>query len=158
VTLPPGIPVPTERRITVAPPSPGSDWSYTVPPGTWLRLLSGSATLMTSSAAAYRYPGTMVNDARGGEVGELESSAVTANVTQQLVYTISHNWQTGGAAFVKVTLSLSLPYFVLPPGYILGSVTPNLQRDDRYSKIELLFEEWTSQPYFDAWAPSLRVR
>jgi hypothetical protein len=100
----------------------------------------------------------MVNDPRGAEVGELEASAVTANVTQRIVYTISHNWQTGGAPFVKVTLSLSLPYFVLPPGYILASVTPNLQRDDRYSQIELLFEEWTSEPYFDAWAPSLRVR
>jgi hypothetical protein len=159
VTFPPNIPVPTEWRITVAAPSPGNDWSYKVPTGLWVRLLSGSATLTTSSTAAHRYPGTLVVDAQGVEVGELESSAVAANTTQRLVYTISFNWQVGGAAEVSpVTLFLSLPYFVLPPGYTLGSITPNLQSGDRYSPVELLLERWTSRPYFDAWAPSLRVR
>ena len=156
MTFPPGIPIPTEQRISVAAPAAGNDWSYTVPSNAWLRLVSGFATLMTSPTAANRYPGTVVTDSSSVEVGELENSPITASITQKIVYTISHNWQTGGSN--RWTLFLALPYFVFSPGYTVGSITPNLQSGDRYSGIELLFERWTSQPFVDAWTPSLRVR
>lgn len=163
MTLPAGLQAPTRTKVTVSQPAAGADWSYTVPAGTWLKLMSGLTTLTCSATTAQRNPGTIITDGTK-TIGRLEYQTSGANPKAssvcQISYVTSHNWQVAGNAQIPANgpLCLSLPPFVLPPGYVIGSVTPNLQAGDQYSAVTLIFGSWTQAPYIDAYGPMWRPR
>jgi hypothetical protein len=145
------------QRLTIDSPPPGNDWSYTVPAGTWLRLLTGAATLTTSSTAANRRPGLRLLDSQGTKIGEMEeTAAVPASIVQKVTYSRSTGWNQGGIAGDSLrTVAVTLPALILLPGYTLQSLTPSLQPDDQYSATETLCETWTMEPLFDVPGPML---
>jgi hypothetical protein len=145
------------QRLTIAQPRAGSDWSYTIPSGTWQRLLTAAGTLTTSSVTANRYAGLRILDSRGTRIGEMqETSAVTASVVQKVTYSRSINWNQGGTAGDDLrTVAVTIPALILLPGYQIQSVTPNLQSGDRYSAIQVLCELWNTLPLFDVPGPML---
>jgi len=144
---------PTLVAVTVAAPFAGADWAYTIPAGVWARLLTGFCTLATSSTVANRLPGLQLQNATPAVIGKgITNTAITANLTPAITYARAAGWTLAGGT---VGVNLSMPALILPPGYTIGSITPLLQAGDQYSAIQLLFEEWTSLPLFDALTPTL---
>ncbi|HEV3136146.1 MAG TPA: hypothetical protein VG348_15765 [Acidimicrobiia bacterium] len=139
-------------RVTIAAPSAGADWSYTIPASIWARLLSGFTTLTTSSTVANRYAGIIESDANGVEIGELQvATAITASLVERISYGHSSQWATIAASPAgTVAVQAVFPSFPIPPGYTIGSKTVGLAAGDQYSSIQLLFEEWTAAPLLDS--------
>jgi hypothetical protein len=144
---------PTLQRIYVAAPRAGHDWTYTIPAGTWMRLLAAFGTLTTSSTVATRYAGAAVHDSAGVAIGGMEipsPGAITASLVQKLLLMRSHVWDAAGyLGNEQQTGAINFPSLPLPPGYLITSSTPGMQPGDRYSRITLWVEQWSSQPAFD---------
>jgi hypothetical protein len=147
---------PTLQRIHVAAPAAGNDWTYEIPTGTWLRLLTAFATLTTCSTVATRYAGAAIYDSTGTKIGGMEipsPGAITAGFVQKLLVMRAYVWDAAGyLGNTQQTGAINFPSLPIPPRYLISSSTPGMQPGDQYSSIELWVELWSSQPAFDSGA------
>jgi hypothetical protein len=147
---------PTFSRIRIAAPAPGNDWTYTIPSGTWIRLLAAFATLTTSSTVATRYAGAAVYDTAGVKIGGMEvpsPGSITASLTQKLLFMRAHVWDAAGyLGNNQQTAAINFPSVPIQPNYRISSSTPGMQPGDEYSTIQLWVQQWSAQPLFDSGA------
>jgi hypothetical protein len=127
------------RRIGVADPAPGAEWTLTL--GTTNRTLIHSIrfTFVTSAAAANRTPRVdyVVN---GITVWRSRAhTAQTASQTQTYNFARNVDLQTGvtGGEFQN-----HLPEIQLPPGSVVQSTTSGIDAGDDYDGPAVVLEEW----------------
>lgn len=134
-----------QRVIEVAEPGAGRDWSLVLPSGAYWRLLVGSCELTTSAAEASRTPGMQIENgsvvlwrATGGET-------IRRELRRRVSY--SSAGSPGGEQISGNPVSLEIPELIFSDGFVISSFTELLQREDRYTGINLLFDEIAHGPH-----------
>lgn len=124
--------------VTVADPSAGADFSYTLPDGYNYEVRSIAYQLVTSAAAANRNPGVKVTDGSDVELGRsFTTGATTATKTSQQNADIG--FVGGGNSITDVAHIYSVPFGAsrLPAGWKIKSVVNNIQAADQISNVRL---------------------
>lgn len=133
------------RRIPVASPVAGADWSFPVPGGAIWYPLSVVATIVTSAVVANRNIALTYSDESGAYVRIVTSATVPASTTSR------QSWARGlGANGQGTTLSQqsqSLPSFPLLTGDSIGVSTIGIDAADAWSAIRIYVAEVEERPY-----------
>ena len=124
----------------IANPAAGAEWTFTVPAGQVMEILSLHWVLATSAAVANRVSGFEILDGAGNVVGIWRGGAVQAA-------SLTENYSIGpfdgqsdpngnfGAIIVPAPQGLHLP-----AGFTIRSLSQNLQAGDQYSQIWMAIE------------------
>jgi len=128
------------RAIVGTTPAAGAEVSETVPTGARWLLISFTAVLTTSAAAANRIPVLNIDD--GTNVFFVSPSAVVEGAN----LTTSNTWwgggfQTGGIQQTIVVNALGVS-MLLEPGFRIRTVTSAIQAGDQYAAPKYLVIEW----------------
>lgn len=129
----------TLHSIGVGNPAPGSDWAYTVPALTRVRLLSLAATLTSSSTAATRTAHLIMND------GANTLYEAAASTTQLLSLAYNYIGANTGYANATDATFVQWPLYgkvLLGAGHRILSSTSSIQSGDQWSAIRLLVQEY----------------
>ena len=131
--------IPGVRQVVnIANPGAGNNWSFTIPGGYYGRLIAGQATFTTSAVVANRVTGIQINDGNVNLWSVLEPNAITANSTVFMSYTGQPI--TAQVAGVPAFVAIGIPVAWLEQGYILRSLSQNIDPGDTYTAINLWFE------------------
>lgn len=126
-------------------PGAGNEWKYTFPAGYFYRLIAAYTTFTTSATVANRNPGVAVTDGTNvlGRFGF--QTNMTASNTCDVNYCPAGYFQGFGVTTTSITLGVANAWF--PPGYTIGSYTPNLQATDAYTSVRILLDQLDYGPY-----------
>lgn len=128
------------RLLRVPQPAAGSDWSLTLPGEAWWRVVSCHATYTISTAVGVgRTIGYRVTD--GSTVLVDTTYGVALSIAATHLITLLALWPTGSALTNNERACLALPDLVLPPGFVIGTRTFQIQPADQWSAIDILVEE-----------------
>lgn len=118
-----------------------TEWTETVPSGKVWRLIAIRATLVTDGNAADRRVAVTITDGTNIVFKSTDESEQTASLTH--AYNITK--QTGHAV-ASLDHYLPLPVadaFLLPAGFVIASVTTNIQAGDNWSAPVFMVEEFS---------------
>lgn len=123
------------RTVLVPQPSAGAAWSFTVPGGDALILMSIRLRLVTDANVANRRPALTLTD------GLTEFFRINALTSQAATLTDEYSYVNGIGAAWNPNQDYSLPLppegVLMLPGYVLGHTVANLQAGDQYSNVVL---------------------
>jgi len=149
------------RTVTeqITQPAAGHDWAFTPSSGDRVRLLSLTAELVTSAAAANRIVALALKDQSG-----LVYWSTDAVNPQAASLTVRYNWSRGPGLTVASTvvtgerIGLSLPDLWLQPGDVAESITGAIDTADQWSNIVwrgIVADYWEDEERIAAFAQML---
>ncbi len=149
--LPWGI-IPAERVRRVVPvPSPaaGAEWSVSVPGGVLWVVRAVKGRLTTSAVVANRRPDLKVSD------GSIDLFGIGALTNQAANFVDDWSWVAGYASnvggFSPGDETNYFPEFPLYGGYIIRTVTRNIDAGDQWSAIVVTVDEYEVRGLERAW-------
>jgi hypothetical protein len=130
---------PVLRIIRATQPAAGADWTQTVPGQSTWALVSVCAQLVTSSAVANRVPVLKVTDGTNTIAQIPEPVSLTASLTTTVT------WMADGAttstAITGASVIVNTPKLILPPGFVLSSVTSLIDTGDQWQNVNVTVVE-----------------
>lgn len=127
------------RLLQVPAPAAGADWTFTLPAAGYWRIRSVFATLTASATVANRQPGLAITDGTVLWHRARPGAVLIANGVADVLAMPGLGFQTQGAT--QGTFTLPIPDVVMPPGFVISSVSTALQAGDQYSSIVIAAEE-----------------
>lgn len=126
---------------TVANPAAGADWTYTVPAGVQLTLISVRAVLTTSAAVANRVPLLRVTNPTAQII--LDAGSPT---TQAASLTYTYSWGAGAqSAASPPSIQIGIPQGLrVAAGATIQTVTAGIQAADQWSAITISSTQFVS--------------
>lgn len=127
------------RSITGTDPAAGINVSETVPTGARWRLHTLHAVLVTDATVSNRTSFISISDGTNlvGVHGALQAQAASNTFRYSLSPTLAKGDNSAG----YITIGFP-PFLLLPAGYIIATITANLQAGDNWGAPQMLVEEW----------------
>lgn len=127
--------------ITVANPSAGADWTYTVPAGHRLRVLSIYFELASDANTGARTPTPYITDGTDALYRGKCATASTASSTSQIVWAPNLEYTAGTINAIPAQAELPNPC-ILTEGWTIGSKSYNIQAADQLQNIRITVLDW----------------
>ena len=125
--------------LTIANPAAGAEWSVTVPTGEQWIVRAVRARFVSSAAVATRFPNLVEDDGAGNLTVQ---SAPATGIAAAQTWDIS--WFHGAVNIQNNNVQCN-PWTLdtrMPPGFLIRSITGNIQAADQWSAIALLVERF----------------
>lgn len=123
-------------------PAAGAEFSVTVDQNTRVRLISVTATLTASAAAANRVPSLVLDD--GVDIlGRFPAGTITALQAPTITWAAVGS-QFGAAASGALVVPIPCEFAVLLEGFRIRSLTNAIDAGDQYSAVNVWTERWVA--------------
>lgn len=132
--------LPVIRRVTVANPAAGADWSQSVPAFCHWRVEDIRADLATDATVGNRTVRFHADDSSGSLVAPVNFANQAASTSQ--TYAAARHAKVAASSALGSTIIAGCPDHVMPAAWRVRSATPGLQPGDQWSSINILAAEW----------------
>lgn len=138
-TLPPGSPSPVV--IPINRPAANNEWTITVPNNTRWEILNIYAELDLDSNVAARWMAVKVTD--GTDTIFLSTPGTSNSSSSNQICNTGTGLKTSNPVPGTLAGAAGLPNrFTVRAGYVIASLTANMESGDRYDNLAMLVMEW----------------